>query len=210
MPVNTQKKPPQRPKSGPLAPMGPAVAPKVQQGAKNGPQRPQNGPLSAEAEAVVPTSEPSEHNPSCPCPKCAGRPAEKTNCVRQLSSAEIVEFISRPIYLGPAVPLEEVGEGSRRGPKRKRTAYDAALDRRRLLYHKLVRLSQHRANKRADVAYDKDLVEQVKADLIRRNKRVTPSSIAKAWPEHIPCPSEITIWRRLKELREIAASRLKP
>lgn len=189
--------------------MGQAVAPKGRQVAEKGPQRPQNAPLSAEAEPVAHTTKPSEHNPCCPCPKCAGKPAVKTNCVRQLSRTEIIEFISRPIYLGPAVPREEAAEGKRRGPKKKLTVYDDALGRRRGLFHKLVRLPQHHTNKHDDVAYDRDLVQQIVGVLSERKKRITPATIAKAWPKKIPCPSEITIWRRLKELLELAASSLK-
>lgn len=45
MPSNTPNKPPKRPKSGPLAPMGPAVAPKGQEGPRNVPKRLKATPL---------------------------------------------------------------------------------------------------------------------------------------------------------------------
>jgi hypothetical protein len=165
--------------------------------------------LSAEAVPVAATTKPGEHNPSCPCPQCAGKPTAAIYSVRQLSRTEIIEFISRPIHLGPAVPREEAADGKRRGPKKKLTVYDDALDRRRGLFHKLVRLPRHHINKHDDVAYDRDLVRQIVGALIERKQRITPATIAKAWPKKIPCPSEITIWRRLRELQEIAASSLK-
>jgi hypothetical protein len=54
---------------------------------------------------------------------------------RVMSKDEIIDFIQRPMLLGK--PQED---SSRRGPKSRKSQYDRAYERRKGLYHKLVRL----------------------------------------------------------------------
>jgi hypothetical protein len=59
---------------------------------------------------------------------------------RELTRAETLEFITEPRYLGPPEPLPS----GKRGPKTKRTQYDAAYERRKGLFHRLKRLPDSR------------------------------------------------------------------
>jgi hypothetical protein len=59
---------------------------------------------------------------------------------RVLTREETLEFITRPYYLGPPEPLPS----GKRGPKTKRTQYDAAYERRKGLFHRLKRLPDSR------------------------------------------------------------------
>jgi hypothetical protein len=59
---------------------------------------------------------------------------------RELSDEETVEFITKPVWLGYPEPLP----AGKRGPRTRRTQYNAAADRRRGLYHRLVRLPANR------------------------------------------------------------------
>jgi hypothetical protein len=56
---------------------------------------------------------------------------------KHMTKAETVEFILRPINLGPPLRLKPKGVG--RGPQSVDTQYHRANERRRAIYHKLVR-----------------------------------------------------------------------
>lgn len=59
-----------------------------------------------------------------------------------LTDDEVLEFITRPIWMGaPKVPERPPGTA---GPKPKRTQYDLAFDRRKDLYRKRVKLPAFR------------------------------------------------------------------
>ncbi len=59
---------------------------------------------------------------------------------RKLTRDEALEFIVKPLYLGPP----EAMPSGKRGPKTKRTQYDAAYERRKGLFHRLKRLPDSR------------------------------------------------------------------
>jgi len=70
-----------------------------------------------------------------------------------LTNDQVVEFISRPIYLGSANHLGHyhvradgvitfVSDTARRGPKSKKSKYDLAYERRQDIYRRLVKLKK--------------------------------------------------------------------
>ncbi len=121
---------------------------------------------------------------------------------RALSGDEATEFLTRPIYMGtPKAPDKETGA---RGPKNTKTQYDRALDRRRDLYRKLVKLPglgraagwearpEYVATLRAALA-DKTVPARLKAhDVLAR--------LARAGQ---PAPTERTVRRHLAASKDI-------
>jgi hypothetical protein len=57
---------------------------------------------------------------------------------QRLTKDEVLEFIAKPVYMGP---VERLPAG-KRGKRTKRTQYDEATTRRKRVYHKLKRLPE--------------------------------------------------------------------
>lgn len=86
----------------------------------------------------------------------------------QLRNEEIVEFISRQIYMGMPRPLAAKG----RGRKPRRTQYDVAYGHRKGFYHRLVRLPASGASARLEIG-DKlrDCVIEIARELLPHTRR---------------------------------------
>jgi hypothetical protein len=81
-----------------------------------------------------------------------------------LSREEIIDFIERPIDMGPPERLPP----GKRGPRTKRTQYDAARDRRKGLYHRLKRLPENGAEGRRKIGdKTRELVSKTRQEVMR-------------------------------------------
>ncbi len=120
-----------------------------------------------------------------------------------LSKAETVEFILTPIYLGPPVRLKPKGVG--RGPQSRDTQYDRAYERRKGIYHDLVR-NPASAGKggqatRAKAVKMRDLITWFAAGMsvrVPKSKRV--SKIIADCNGRSQYPSRSTVQRVLLEI----------
>ncbi|MBF3536946.1 hypothetical protein [Burkholderia pseudomallei] len=117
-----------------------------------------------------------------------------------LTRDETVEFITRPIWMGYPEPQNQQSEPKRRGrpAKRVRTQYDHAIDRRKDLYRRLVKLPNVRTGKgyidRTDI---ERRLEECRAKKVPRHKWVS-TTCASLERDGKPC-EERTVRRVKKE-----------
>jgi hypothetical protein len=113
-----------------------------------------------------------------------------------LSREETIDFIERPIDMGTPVPLPS----GKRGPRTRRTQYDAAYERRKGLYHRLKRLPEKGAEGRRKIG-DKtrrDVAEAAKK--LPTNKRMPRSKIQQEMARRqMPALHDSTVYRALKK-----------
>lgn len=109
-----------------------------------------------------------------------------------LNNAELIEFITKPIYMGMPQPLPAKG----RGRKPKRTQYDGAYDRRKGFYHRLVRLPASGASARLGMGnWLRDIVLKLAREMLPHTKQhKLVFEVLKALDEKkLPLPDESTI-----------------
>jgi hypothetical protein len=118
---------------------------------------------------------------------------------RKLSESETIEFVTRPIYLGPPKRLKPKGVG--RGPQSRDNQYDKAVDRRKLIFHKLVRnpRSSIKAAQKTQPMRDRIIFFATGlSKKVSRSKRVT--AVLDRLNAHGHYPSRSTVQRVLRKL----------
>lgn len=88
---------------------------------------------------------------------------------RPMLRDEAIAFINQPMFL-----VRPTAQPGKRGPKKRRTVYDEAFDRRRGIYHRLVRLPEaRRATGRQFRERVRKVAEEVLALGITRRKFIS-------------------------------------
>lgn len=113
---------------------------------------------------------------------------------RQLSREEVIEFISRPIYMGYPMPLL----AKSRGRKPKRTQYDLAYELRKGLYQRLVRLPQNRLGKTGGGYVPMDKILEIARKVPMKCKRVGKIK-EQLQLNKLACPDDSTIRKILRK-----------
>ena len=119
---------------------------------------------------------------------------------RPLSLEETIEFINRPVSLG----FPEAIAGGKRGPKPKRNQYDLAYERRKGLYHKLVRWPQAGAQARRKIGDNSmESVAAIVKELPPTTKRrEVVNKIQRIMRQrNMPMHDETTIRSKLRNIR---------
>lgn len=119
---------------------------------------------------------------------------------RVLSREEVVEFIAKPVYMGTPERIP----AKRRGPKQKRTQYDEAYDRRKGLYHRLVRLPKTgttACRSKGDALRDsiRKYAEELAEHSAPQHKLVSAIS-RRMTRDRIQPPDDSTLRKKLREL----------
>lgn len=102
---------------------------------------------------------------------------------------EQIEFITRPLYLGPPALIPR----GKRGPKTKRTQYDLALERRKGPFQRLVRLPNLRSGSGYRLTEEIiAIAEQCRSEGMRKN-RITSGVSAELKRRRLSVPVDSSI-----------------